>query len=187
MRWTIYGKKTLLVIACAACTFMIGCNDDSPKPACDHDISGQAKSVDFVIHSGAVTPRFYPTKCDSPFRVLSPTFGYAPANPGVLMCDTAPASCNSTCMDVGLMPLAPNTSQSFKWDGVVYVAVDAEQEGCMAANAGAGCFSNCVRRQDGDAGEYKLLIRVYEEDLTLTEYETTFVYPNQTQVTVDVP
>ena len=90
-------------------------------------------------------------------------------------------------MDAGLTPFAAGASQSFKWDGVVYVSLNAAEEGCPAANAGPGCFSNCARKQDGDAGEYKLTIRVYEEDLTLTEYETTFTYPKQTKVTVDVP
>lgn len=184
----MHTKTFLAVIASAAFSSIAGCSDDPPpKTACDHNISGQAKSVEFVIHNAAMTPRFYATKCDSPFHLLSPTFGYAPANPGVLMCNTAPASCSSNCTDVGLMPFAPDTSQSFTWDGLVYVSVDAAQEGCVAANAGTGCFSSCVRKQDGDAGEYKVTIRVYEEDLTLTEYETTFVYPKQTKITVDIP
>lgn len=85
------------------------------------------------------------------------------------------------------MPFAPGTSQSFRWEGVVYVSLNAEEAGCPAANAGTGCFSNCVRKQDGDSGEYNLTIRVYEEDLTLTEYKTTFTYPQQTKVTVEVP
>lgn len=166
---------------------LCGCSEDAPKTACDHDISGNAATVDFVIHNGAMTQRFYATKCDSPFHVLSPMFGYAPANPGVLLCDTAPSNCDSSCMDVGLMPFAPDASQSFQWNGVVYRSVDAAQEGCTAANAGGSCFSSCVRKQDGDAGTYKLKVRVYEEDLTLTEYETTFEYPKQTTVMVDVP
>ncbi|MBK9260367.1 MAG: hypothetical protein IPM54_11090 [Polyangiaceae bacterium] len=172
----------------AVSVILAGCSEDPPPlTACDHADTGKATPVEIVIRSGATTPRHYATKCDSPFRVLSPTFGYAPANPSVLLCNTAPASCDSTCMDVGLMPLEPGGSKSFTWDGVVYVSVDAAQEGCPAANAGASCFSNCVRRQDGDAGEYKLTVRVYEEDLTLTEYETKFEYPTQTKVEVDIP
>lgn len=173
----------LLVITIQA----VGCSDDPPKTACDDNISGKAVPVEFVIHNAGTTMRHYATKCDSPFRVLSPNFGYAPANPNVLLCDSTPASCDSTCMDVGLMPFAPDASQSFHWDGVVYVALNAADNACPAANAGDNCFSNCVRRQDGDAGEYKLTVRVYEEDLTLTEYKATFQYPEQMKVVVDVP
>lgn len=90
-------------------------------------------------------------------------------------------------MDVGLMPFAPDAAQSFMWDGVVYVALNAADNACPAANAGDNCFSNCVRRQDGDAGEYKLTVRVYEEDLTLTEYKATFQYPEQKKVGVELP
>ena len=172
----------------AALVFLSGCSEEAnPRSACDDAASGNAMPVEIVIRSGASTGRFHATKCDSPFRVLSPKSGYAPANPSVLLCDTAPTSCDSTCMDVGLTPLSPGESKSFTWDGVVYVSVDAANEGCPAANAGASCFSNCVRRQDGDVGEYKLTVRVYEEDLTLTEYETKFVYPKQTKVLVEIP
>lgn len=168
-------------------TFVSGCDEEPPKTACDNDISGTAARVEFVIHNAGTTMRHYATKCDSPFRVLSPQFGYAPANPNVLMCNTTPTSCDSTCMDVGLMPFAPDSSESFTWDGVVYMALNAADNACPAANAGGNCFSNCVRKQDGDVGEYKLTVRVYEEDLTLTEYKTTFQYPEQTKVVVDVP
>lgn len=179
--------KHLAIFLWVTCGFITGCDEEPVKTACDDNISGEAPGVEFVIQNGATTPRFYATKCDSPFRVLSPQFGYAPANPSVLLCNSVPASCMSSCMDVGLMPFAAGTSQSFKWDGVVYVPLNAEEAGCPAANAGTGCFANCVRKQDGDNGTYNLTIRVYEEDLTLTEYKTTFQYPNQAKVTVNVP
>jgi hypothetical protein len=188
MRWHAFERALVLTTMLGACRITAGCSDDPPPlTACDHSDTGQATKVQFTIHSDATTPRYYATKCDSPFRVLSPMKGYAPANHNVLLCDTAPPSCDSTCTDVGLMPLAPGASQSFTWDGVVYVSVDAAQEGCPAANAGTACFSNCVRRQDGDKGKYNLTVRVYEEDLTLTEYKTTFDYPKQTKVQVDIP
>jgi hypothetical protein len=164
-----------------------GCSADPPLTACDNNVTEAAKPVEFTIHNLATTPRYFATKCDSPFRVLSPMFGYAPANPGILFCNETPADCDQSCTDVEFMPFAPDASQSFKWDGVLYVSLNAADEGCPAANAGGTCFSTCVRRQDGDAGEYKLKIRVYEEDLTLTEFETTFEYPKQLKVTVEVP
>lgn len=180
-------SKTLQTALVCVATICCGCSEEPPQTACDNNVTEAAKPVEFTIHNAAMTPRFYATKCDSPFRVLSPTFGYAPANIGVLFCNEAPKACNESCTDVGLMPFAPNTSQTFTWDGVVHVSLNATNEGCPAANAGGTCFDTCVRRQDGDAGEYKLKIRVYEEDLTLTEYETTFQYPKQLKVTVDVP
>jgi hypothetical protein len=183
----MHTQIAFVLTTCATLAFITGCSDDPPKTACDHDISGQAKSVEFIIHNAASTPRYYATKCDSPFHLQSPAFGYAPGNPGALMCDTAPSSCDTSCTDVGFIPFAPKTSQSFLWDGVLYGTVDAAQEGCAAANAGTGCFSTCVRKRDGDEGEYKVTLRVYEEDLTLTEYKTTFVYPKQTTIMVDIP
>jgi hypothetical protein len=78
----MHSKSFFAAMNCAFFGFLMGCSDDPSKTACDHDISGAAKSVEFVVHSGATTPRFYATKCDSHFTSYRRHLGMRRQTPG---------------------------------------------------------------------------------------------------------
>jgi hypothetical protein len=199
-------KNALLVqdgtwILCLAATTLMGCSESgsggggsssSDSAMCEHTATGMATPVEIVLRNTSSTDLGYVTTCQSPWNIMAPNGGSAPSSGFAVLCDQVSGeACLWDCHGFTYAPVPAGTDKKFTWDGVLYESVDAEVNGCPAADLGPPCPSTCDRRVDAPPGTYTLVVDVFQHspdvETTHITNTVTFMYPEQTKIELVYP